>query len=272
MIMAAPNGARRTRAHHPALPMTPEDIAAEARACADAGASVLHLHVRTPEGGHTLDAAAYEAAIAAIERRVGDRLIIQITSESAGIYAPEQQIGAVEAVPARAVSLALRELIAGDDMEQRAQAFFLKLAGRGTAPQFILYSPDDVRRFCALQERRVIPFVRPFVLFVLGRHGAQGPSSPGDLDAYVEALGGRDFPWMMCAFGARENECAARAIALGGHVRVGFENNLHLPDGSLARSNADLVAIAGDAVLRSGGQPMNAADAAMFMDGCTRLS
>jgi 3-keto-5-aminohexanoate cleavage enzyme len=58
VVMVAPNGARRTKADHAKLPITPAEIAAEAARCAEAGASILHLHVRADDGGHTLDPTA----------------------------------------------------------------------------------------------------------------------------------------------------------------------------------------------------------------------
>ena len=103
-----------------------------------------------------------------------------------------------------------------------------------------------------LVDRGVIPFPRPFLLFVLGRYARDQQSAPEDLDPFVAALAGRDLPWAMCAFGKREADCALRAARLGGHVRVGFENNLSLPGGGPAPSNAALVAATAD-LLRAAG-------------------
>jgi len=261
LIMVAPNGARRTGADHPALPVTATEIAAAAEACADAGAAALHLHVRTRDGAHTLDAGRYAEALAAAAARCGDRLAIQVTSEAVGQYTPREQIAAIDRVRPGAVSVALRELVPDDAGEPVARAFFERLKRHGTSPQFILYEPDEVDRFFTLKDRGTIPFARPFLLFVLGRYAADGQSMPADLDPFVARLAGRDVPWMMCAFGMRENDCVGHAISLGGHVRVGFENNLYLPDGTLASSNADLVALAAQAVTASGDRVMDAAGA-----------
>ena len=78
-------------------------------------------------------------------------------------------------------------------------------------------------------------FVGLFVLFVLGRYAAEQTSSPSDLLAFLNADDGA-YPWAMCAFGRLEHACVMAAAASGGHVRVGFENNLYLPDGSLAQT------------------------------------
>ncbi len=63
-------------------------------------------------------------------------------------------------------------------------------------------------------------------------------SHPSDLLPFIAAADGGIELWSMCAFGPRENGCAMVASGLGGHVRVGFENNLFAPDGALAQSNA----------------------------------
>ena len=95
LLAVAPNGARKTKADHPEIPITPDEIAQAAAACAEAGASMIHLHVRDNDDKHTLDPDAYRSAIAAIRRETGDRLVIQATSEAVGIYAPDQQMAMV---------------------------------------------------------------------------------------------------------------------------------------------------------------------------------
>jgi len=84
------------------------------------------------------------------------------------------------------------------------------------------------------------------LLFVLGRYSAGQRSDPSDLLPFLQAWadGGAltaNVPWAMCAFGPREAECALTAALLGGHARLGFENNMALPDGSTAPDNAALV-------------------------------
>jgi uncharacterized protein (DUF849 family) len=86
----------------------------------------------------------------------------------------------------------------------------------------------------------VVPDAPWFVLFVLGRYSAGQTSSPSDLLPFLAAYD-HAHPWAMCAFGRHEHACAAAAAALGGHARVGFENNLYLRDGSVAGDNAALV-------------------------------
>ncbi|KAG1482884.1 hypothetical protein G6F53_014077 [Rhizopus delemar] len=75
--------------------MTPEALALEARACLDAGAGMMHMHVRKPDGSHLLCAHAYREALAAVDRAVGRELLVQVTSEAAGVYKAAEQIALV---------------------------------------------------------------------------------------------------------------------------------------------------------------------------------
>lgn len=245
-ITVAPNGARKTHADHPALPITPDELAACARQCVDAGAAMLHLHVRRPDGTHSLEPDDYRPAIAAVQRAVGDALVLQITTEAVGIYTPAQQMASVRALQPEAISAALRELVPDAAHEAEAARFFGELAAARTAIQYILYSADDVVRYRDLRARGVLPDTPHWVLFVLGRYSAGQRSDPSDLLPFLQAWadGGdvtANVPWAMCAFGPREAECALSAALLGGHARLGFENNMALPDGSTAPDNAALI-------------------------------
>ncbi|CAJ0712788.1 BKACE family enzyme [Ralstonia mannitolilytica] len=246
-IAVAPNGARKTHADHPALPITPGELAACAKQCVDAGAAMLHLHVRRPDGTHSLEPDDYRPAIAAVRQAVGDALVIQITTEAVGIYTPAQQMASVRALRPEAISAALRELVPDAAHEGEAARFFGELAAARTAIQYILYSADDVVRYRDLRVRGVLPDTPHWVLFVLGRYSAGQRSAPTDLLPFLQAwaAGGditANVPWAMCAFGPREAECALTAALLGGHARLGFENNMALPDGSIAPDNAALIA------------------------------
>ncbi|HEY8368815.1 MAG TPA: 3-keto-5-aminohexanoate cleavage protein [Thermodesulfobacteriota bacterium] len=260
IVAVAPTGASKTKADHPALPVTAEEIAACARACRDAGAAMIHLHVRDREGRHTLDVDAYREATAAIRRAVGDGLIIQATTEAVGVYGPEAQMALVRALRPEAVSLAIREILPPGRDERDAAAFLAWLAAERIVPQYILYSAEDLARFRELRSRGVIPGSRPFALFVLGRYTVGQESDPRDLLPFLASPDQtEEMEWAVCAFGRREAACVLTAAALGGHVRVGFENNLLLADGRRAADNAAIVAQIVDG-LRLIGRPL--ADAA----------
>lgn len=251
-IAAAPNGGRRTKADHPALPMTAGEIAGAAAACLEAGAAMLHCHVRDRDGRHTLDAAAYRDALDAVHRAVGDRLVLQITTEAVGRYRPDEQMAAVRAVRPEAASLALCEL-APDTAHEAAFARFLAFMRRERiVPQIILYRPEEAVRLKGMMARGLIPFEDVPVLYVLGRYRRNQRSQPADLLPFLAPEAPRFGHFMVCAFGPREMACVATAAALGGHVRVGFENNLHLPDGRLAPDNAASVRAAAGALAALG--------------------
>lgn len=243
-IAVAPNGGRKVKADHPAVPLTPAELAVVGARCLDAGAAMIHAHVRTADGSHLLDADAYRDAIAAIRSTVGDRLVIQITSEALGKYKPAQQRAVVRDVRPEAASLALRELVP-DASEEAAFADLLGWMKRErVTPQIILYDVADAMRLDDLRKRGLIPFERLPVLFVLGRYTAGQTSSPADLLPFLDAAAPKFAHWSLCAFGAQEVPCVTTGALLGGHIRVGFENNELLPDGTRAKGNHDLVAAA----------------------------
>ena len=241
MVLSAPNGARRTQQEHPALPITAAELAENAVALRDAGVSVLHLHVRDDEGKHTLDADKYRQAIAAIRDCVGDSLILQITTEAVGMYKPAEQMAVVRELQPEAVSIALKELCPGPDDEPAFEEFCHWMRDAGIWPQFILYSAADVKRFNALRERGVFADDAPLVLFVLGNYADEIAGTEADLDTLIDAMDADAYPWSVCCFGPNENAVMRQALERGGHVRIGFENNTVLADGTPAPDNAALI-------------------------------
>jgi len=241
LITVAPNGARKNKSDHTALPMTPSEMAVDAKQCLDAGATMLHLHVRDENGGHSLDADLYRQSIKAVRDVVGDDMIIQITTEAVGQYTPDQQISLVKDVLPEAASVALKELTA--DGLDKAADFYHWAFEAGIALQHILYSPEDVSQLADLVRQGIVPGDDLNVLYVLGRYGAQ-LSQPSDLLPFLAAAREQDLQtalWSVCAFGPGEGAVALLTISLGGHMRVGFENNFYLNDETLAPNNAALV-------------------------------
>ncbi|MBP5857578.1 3-keto-5-aminohexanoate cleavage protein [Marivibrio halodurans] len=266
IIAVAPNGARRTKRDHPALPITPAELAEEAARCRAAGASMIHLHVRDAEDGHSLDPGRYREATAAIRARVGDDMVIQVTTEAAGRFAPAEQMAAMRDLRPEAMSIAMRELLPeGGDVEAGAD-FLAEMRAGGTLLQYILYDAEDARRFASLRASGRLPGGRASVLYVLGRYRADSRSVPRDLLSFLNAVA--DDPsvlWSVCAFGPLEAGCCLTAAGLGGHVRVGFENNLLLADGGRAPDNAALVTQIADAAPLMGRQVAGAAHARALM-------
>lgn len=240
-IAVAPNGGRRTKADHPAIPLTPAELARTAAECLDAGAGMIHVHVRRPDGGHLLDADAYRETIAAIRSEVGRSLVIQITTEALGIYTPAEQIAVLKAVRPEAASLALREIVPDDAAEAAFAETLEWMARENVLPQIILYEPAEAVRLAAMRKRGLLPWNDVPVLYVLGRYTVSQTSLPADLLPFLVPEVPRFGSWSVCAFGRHEAACVTAAALLGGHVRVGFENNLFMPDGTPAPNNAALV-------------------------------
>jgi uncharacterized protein (DUF849 family) len=257
IIMSAPNGAYKQPSDHAQVPVTAQSLAATARQCMDAGAAMLHLHIRDSQGRHSLDAQGYRDALHTVRAVVGQEMVLQITSEAARIYQAPAQMAMVRDVCPEAVSVGLRELDQPEIGERGLADFFGWLVRERIMTQVIIYDTVDLERWQSLRKNGVIPDAPWFLLFVLGRYSAGQVSSPLDLVAFVHAHSGPE-PWAVCAFGASEHACVSAAASLGGHVRVGFENNLYLKDGQLAPDNRALVAQAADAA-RSLGRPLASA-------------
>ncbi|WP_153771738.1 3-keto-5-aminohexanoate cleavage protein [Labrenzia sp. CE80] len=242
-IMVAPNGARRTKADHPALPVTIGETVATAVACHEAGAEGLHAHVRDDAGAHVLDAGLYRELLVEM-RKQAPKMAVQITTEAVGRYSPAEQRKLVHDVVPEFVSIAVREMIP-DDPSSEVRDFYSWTREAGIAVQHILYSVEDLGRFYRMVEMGVFEGHEHQLLFVLGRYAEQQESAPSDLDAFLatkaDASIELELDWGVCAFGHRETDCLAYAISNGGKARIGFENGLWNRNGELAADNADRV-------------------------------
>ncbi len=258
IIMCAPNGARRNKGDHPRLPISPDELGECSEEILAAGASIIHLHVRDEDGNHTLDTDRYRKAIAAIRERVGEKLVIQVTSEAVGRYSRYEQMAMIKDLKPEAVSIALREICPNDNDQEETVDFFNWMTAEKISPQIILYNKNDVDRFEKLQQLGLLTAQVFFLLAVLGRYSNDIASSQEDHDALLAKVAALHSPWAACAFGQQENTLAAKTANIGGHVRVGFENNLWRFDGSLVASNSELVRGAFQAAKDAGREVANA--------------
>ncbi len=263
IVMAAPNGARKTKVDHPALPVSIEATVSEAEACHRAGACALHAHVRGRADEHLLDAGLYRELLAEMSRRVPE-MLVQITSEAVGIYTPEQQVACVLAVHPRMVSMCLREISSDFTRPDDARAFFEWCAENEVHVQHIVFSEEELRRFLEYRDAGIVPQSQRCLMLVLGRYRADFQSRVDDLDPFLQH-DLSDFDWFVCAFGHLEQQCVLAAIEAGGHARVGFENNLYLPDGETAEDNSALVASLVQALHDRDLRPANGAGAAQLL-------
>jgi len=238
--MVAPNGARKTKADHPALPTTIAELVDVASACHGAGADMLHAHVRNENGDHVLDAGLYRELIVEMARAV-PAMGVQITTEAVGRYSPEEQRDLVAAVQPKAVSVALREMTSDSDVGAQ-RAFYFDAKEAGIDLQHILYTPEEIIQLAGLVADEIIPPESLSLLFVLGRYSEGQISSPSDLRPFTDALTTSGLKsrakFMVCAFGQHEVACLLAATQMGGDCRIGFENNHLKPDGTLAENNS----------------------------------
>ncbi|MFD0915296.1 3-keto-5-aminohexanoate cleavage protein [Pseudahrensia aquimaris] len=240
-IMVAPNGAHKTKADHPALPMTIAETVATAKACFKAGAQALHAHVRDDTGRHVLDAGLYTELLSEMKNAVPD-MAVQITTEAVGRYTPDQQRALVRAVQPKFVSIALKEMVP-DNNTKEAASFYAWAQEAQISVQHIVYEAKEITRLANLVATDVIPTDGLTLLFVLGRYSHAQQSEPSDLNPFIEALEKSELQtdWACCAFGHQETNCLLHALNSGGKARIGFENSLFNSDGSIAQNNAERV-------------------------------
>lgn len=240
-VMVAPNGARRGKTDHSALPITDDEVIETAISCHAAGAGGIHIHIRDSDGEHLLDAARYRALLTRLNDVVPN-MYLQITSEAAGRYDTATQQAMVRDLKPEHVSVALREMVRRDADWPVATEFYAWALDADVAIQHILYSPAELTTFLKAAASGRIPGAHFQLQFVLGTYDASEVSIPANLSGFLgllnEAPVQLTFDWMLCAFGKEETECLVHALKNGGKARVGFENSLWNADGTLAKDNA----------------------------------
>lgn len=237
-ILVAPNGARRQKTDNAAIPLTIDEIAETARACKAAGADAIHLHVRELDGEHSLDADFYRQAIDAVLKSAPN-FPIQITTESAGKYSVAEQLDLLENLKPKSVSIAVREIARDPNL---ANIVYSTALDNKTTVQHILYSPKCLDQLMSWFELKVVPLSMRDVILVFGQYVPARAAEPDEIGVLIKLAQDQNLNVTVCAFGQQEQECLVKAAKLGCDLRVGFENNIHAPDGSLWRDNATSVA------------------------------
>ncbi|WP_413111500.1 3-keto-5-aminohexanoate cleavage protein [Thaumasiovibrio sp. DFM-14] len=255
-IIVAPNGARRDKTDCPNIPITLDEMLSTALACRDAGASILHVHVRDETGAHTLDHSLNQQWLAKLEAKLADSMVVQMTTESVGRYSYQDIATYIATVPAKAISVALNELFPPEVLEtsqlEGVRKCLTEAQRRGALIQYILYHPDELETYQTLVAKQVLPS-QHHLLVVLGKISPQQQARPQELNAFLKrGIAETGVRWAVCAFGLRELECLEYALGYGADLRVGFENNICLPNGILATSNAEQVEAVTRVVLRQG--------------------
>jgi uncharacterized protein (DUF849 family) len=152
------------------------------------------------------------------------------------------------------VSMALREITSNFEQPGFARQFFEWCVEHEIHLQHIVYSAEELQRWLDYRDQGVIPSRHRCVLFVLGRYSVDFQSEPADLEPFLQ-YDLDQLDWFCCAFGNLEQACMTAAINAGGNARIGFENNLYLPNGDLAANTAALVSSLVDALQENNCQP-----------------
>lgn len=240
IITAALTGAEVTRAQQPNLPLTPDEIAEAAYECYLAGASIVHVHARDAEGNPTQDADVYKQIKDKIAAKCD--IIFQPSTGGAVWHTPEQRLQPVDLAPEMA-TLSCGTCNFGPDVfmnsEEYIEKFAKKMQEMGVKPEIEVFERGMIENAKALVKKGLVK-APLHVDFVLGVPGAC-PGTPEDLMFMVRQLPS-DWTWTVAGIGRSELPLAVMGIVLGGHVRVGFEDNVYYSKGRLAESNAELVA------------------------------
>lgn len=242
IITAAICGAEVTKEQNPAVPYTVAEIAREARLSYEAGAAVIHLHVREDDGTPTQRKERFEECIAAIKAECPDVIILPTTGGAVGMSA-EERLTATELYPEIA-TLDCGTCNFGDDIfvndMPMLRAFGKRMIENHIKPEFECFERGHLDTAIRLAEKGLAPGYPMQVNLVLGVPGCT-PATVEDLVYLVGRLP-KDATWTVTGVGRGAFPMAAAAIAMGGNVRVGFEDNIYLEKGVKAASNGELVA------------------------------
>ena len=250
MITCALSGVVANRDQCPAIPYTPEEYAAEAERAYEAGAAVVHIHARTPDGSPSYEVedyrAIYEAVVAACP------VIINFSTGAVGIPV-EKKIAPIKEIQPAVGALNMGSMNYAKYHPGKMAFVF----------DFVFANPfsDIVPLVSAMKEARVKPEMEcfdsghigncfplihmgllepPFQFsLIMGVLGGMPPTAD-NLAHQVRLLPPRS-DWEVIGIGQDQWRMVATAIALGGNVRVGLEDNFYVSDGVMARSNGDLV-------------------------------
>ena len=241
IITAAICGAEVMKEHNPAVPYTIDEIVREARSAYEAGASIIHLHVRWDDGTPTQDKGRFKEAIDAIRAAIPDVIIQPSTGGAVGMT-NDERLQPLELQPEMATLDCGTLNFGGDDIFVNTENTIIYFAERmnelGVKPELEVFDKSMIDMALRLHKKGFIKKPMHFDL-VQGVNGGIG----GDLRDFLfmrESLP-PDATYTVAGVGRYEFPLATAAIIDGGHVRVGLEDNVYLSKGVLAISNGELV-------------------------------
>lgn len=239
IITAALTGAEVTREYQPNLPLTPDEIAEAAYEAYKAGASIVHVHARDKDGNPTQDYEVYKEIKEKIEAKCN--VIFQPSTGGAVWHSPEERLQPVELSPEMA-TLSAGTCNFGPDVFMNTEEYMEKFAKRmqelGVKPEIEVFERGMINNALKLVKKGLLSQPIHFD-FVMGVPGAI-TGEIRDLLYLVDSIP-TGSTWTAAGIGRYQLQLATTAILLGGHVRVGFEDNVYYKKGELAVSNAQLV-------------------------------
>jgi uncharacterized protein (DUF849 family) len=279
ILSCAVTGNITTPQQHPGLPITPRQIADSAIEAGKAGAAIAHIHVRDPESGKpSMDVALYREVMERI-RGSGSDIIINLTTGPGGRYwpsehdprvadprstllPPEKRVEHIVALRPELCSLDLNTMWSGTAVVINTPSNVAKMAqairAAGTKPELEVFDSGDIHLAHQLIADGALE-PRPLFQIVMGvRYGFA--SSPATL-AYAQGLLPAGAPWAAFGIGRMEFPMVAQAFLLGGHVRVGMEDNIYIERGKLTPGNGALCEKAVRIVRDLGGEIASPAEA-----------
>lgn len=241
ILTAAIVGAEITREQTPHLPITAQEIADEAARCREAGAAVIHLHVRNDDGSPTQSRERFAEAIEKIRSKTD--CIVQVSTGGAIGMTIDERAQPLDCRPEMA-TLNCGTLNFGDDVFVNTRPQIRDLAARlrasGAVPELECYEVGHVEEALMLADKGVVP--RPLHFqFVMGVPGGIG-ASEANLRYLVSLVPRSEATWAVAAVGRHQQPLTELAMRLGGHARVGLEDNIYLSKGVLSEGSAPLVA------------------------------
>ncbi|MDQ3619401.1 MAG: 3-keto-5-aminohexanoate cleavage protein [Actinomycetota bacterium] len=262
IITCALSGVAADRDQCPGIPYTPEEYAAEARRARDAGASVVHIHARYPDGSPSFRVQEYRAITQAILAEVPD-LIINFSTGAVGVPLEERVHQITELEPELGALNMGSMNYAKYSSKRKAMIFDLVFANPFSEIIFLLEKMNEAgaKPECECFDTGHINNVRPLIdmgllatpvqySLVLGVLGGAPADSRTLL--HMASLLPDASTWEVIGIGREQWPLVTAAAASGGNVRVGLEDNFYLPTGEMASSNGDLVATAGRSVALTG--------------------
>ena len=241
IITAAICGAEVTKEHNPAVPYTVEEMVREAKSAFEAGAAVIHVHVRWDDGTPTQDKERFRVVLDAIREACPGVILIPSTGGATGMT-PEERLQPTELMPEMA-TLDCGTCNFGDEVFENTmpmmRAFGKRMIENNIKPEYECFEMGHLETVLNMARKGQVPGAPMQFNFVLGVPGCTGATVP-NLCWLVNAIPAGS-TWTVTGIGRHAFPMAAAAIAMGGNVRVGFEDNLYLEKGRLAKSNGELV-------------------------------